>query len=86
MFQLHRIVIAPIPEILFLYATGQMEVDLIWYDQTSKTDFFIIHKIQELHTEIHSRGFILYHQFMGYMNFVQMNPQDFIQNSSKEPA
>lgn len=49
--------------------------------KTSKTDFIIIYKVQELHTEIWARSFTLYHQFMGYVNFVQMNPQDFIQNS-----
>jgi hypothetical protein len=54
--------------------------------QISKTDFIIIHNVQELHTEIRAQSFILYLQFMGYVNFVQMNSRDFMQNPSKEPA
>lgn len=36
---LHRIIIAPVPEILFVYIMGQVEVGLIWHDQIIENPF-----------------------------------------------
>jgi hypothetical protein len=81
----HRIVITPIPEILSVYITGQVELGLISHDQNIQNPV-IMHKVQELSTEIPTEGFILFSQFMGNIYFVWINPQVFMQNSLKGPA
>jgi hypothetical protein len=60
---LRRIVNPPVPDILFIYVTGQ--VGLIRYDKNIQNPFIIMHKVQELSIEIHMRSFILFFQFVG---------------------
>jgi hypothetical protein len=76
--ELRRIVIATKPEILFLYVTRQVDEGLIWHDQKIQNPFIIIHNVQELSTEIHTRSFILFFLFVGYVNFERMKPQVFM--------
>jgi hypothetical protein len=63
---------------MFVYVTGKVEVGLIWYDQTTQNPFIIIHNVQELSTEIHTRSFVLFFQVVGYVNFVRMKLQVFV--------
>lgn len=68
---LHRIVIAEIPQILFGSITRQVEMRLICCDQNTQNPFTIIHKVQELSTKIHMRIYILFFHFLYEVDFVR---------------
>lgn len=68
---LRGIVNPPVPAILFVCVTGQ--VGLIWHDKNMQNPFFIMHKVQELSTEIHVRTFILFFLFVGSCNWYRWN-------------
>jgi hypothetical protein len=78
--------ISPIPEIMLVYVTRQMEVGLSDMIETSKNDFIIIHKVYDLSAEVYTGSLILLFQFVCSFNFVQMEPQVLMQNLFNGPA
>jgi hypothetical protein len=84
--KLRRIIIAPVPEILFVYVTGQVEVGFISHDQKEhpKPLHYYPQCLRSVYRNSHQVCPVP--SVRGLREFVWMKPRVFMQNSLKGPA